>query len=114
MAVAVTAGDSFESGKPVALFGFRPGGNLITPFYSVTRDGQRFLLSTDRRDTGDRPAHRCGQLDRGCEAVTTAAGPTRLLDVMRSHTWPPFLRSRHLERCPFRLGPRCHGLRDTE
>jgi hypothetical protein len=46
MAVAVTAGDDFESGQPVALFGFRAGGNLITPFYDVTNDGQRFLLST--------------------------------------------------------------------
>lgn len=46
MAVAVKGGASFESGAPVALFEFRPGGNVITPYYAVTRDGQRFLLST--------------------------------------------------------------------
>ena len=46
MAVAVNAGASFEAGAPVALFGFRAAGNLITPYYAVTGDGQRFLLST--------------------------------------------------------------------
>ena len=46
MAVAITGGASFEAGAPVALFEFRAGGNLITPYYCVTRDGQRFLLST--------------------------------------------------------------------
>ena len=30
----------------MALFDFRPGGNLITSYYSVTADGQKFLLST--------------------------------------------------------------------
>ncbi|MEK6322704.1 MAG: protein kinase [Acidobacteriota bacterium] len=46
MAVAVKGGASFEAGAPVALFEFRAGGNLITPYYSVTSDGQKFLLST--------------------------------------------------------------------
>jgi hypothetical protein len=47
MAAAVKSGASFfESGKPVALFEFRAGGYLITPYYDVTRDGQNFLLST--------------------------------------------------------------------
>jgi len=46
MAAPVTSGTSLEVGTPVALFEFRAGGNLITPYYSVTRDGQRFLLST--------------------------------------------------------------------
>jgi Tol biopolymer transport system component len=46
MAVAVRGGASFEAGVPAPLFEFRAGGNLITPYYSVTRDGQRFLLST--------------------------------------------------------------------
>ena len=46
MAVAVTGGASFQAGVPVPLFEFRAGGNLITPYYCVTSDGQRFLLST--------------------------------------------------------------------
>jgi len=46
MAVAVKSGPNFEAAAPVALFEFRAGGDLITPYYSVTRDGQRFLLST--------------------------------------------------------------------
>ena len=46
MAVAVKGGTSFEASAPVPLFEFRAGGNLITPYYDVTRDGQRFLLST--------------------------------------------------------------------
>jgi hypothetical protein len=46
MSVAVKSGPSFEAGTPAALFEFRAGGDLITPYYSVTRDGQRFLLST--------------------------------------------------------------------
>jgi hypothetical protein len=33
-------------GTPVALFEFRPSSNLSTSYYFVTRDGQRFLLST--------------------------------------------------------------------
>jgi Tol biopolymer transport system component len=46
MAAAVKGGASFEAGAPVTLFEFRASGNLITPYYSVTSDGQRFLLST--------------------------------------------------------------------
>jgi hypothetical protein len=46
MAVAVKGGASFEAGAPVALFEFRAGGNLITPYYDVTKDGKNFLLST--------------------------------------------------------------------
>ncbi|HJZ81546.1 MAG TPA: hypothetical protein VKD91_14415 [Pyrinomonadaceae bacterium] len=46
MAVEVKPGKNFEASAPVPLFEFRPGGNLITPFYDVTRDGQRFLMST--------------------------------------------------------------------
>ncbi|MGH9579764.1 MAG: TolB family protein, partial [Terriglobales bacterium] len=46
MAAPVTSGTSLEVGRPVALFEFRAGSNLITPYYSVTKDGQRFLLST--------------------------------------------------------------------
>jgi hypothetical protein len=47
MAVAATVGATFEAGPPVALFEFRTSGN--SPFsnsYSVSNDGQRFLLTT--------------------------------------------------------------------
>ena len=46
MAAAVKSGASFEASAPVSLFEFRAGGNLITPYYAVANDGQRFLLST--------------------------------------------------------------------
>jgi eukaryotic-like serine/threonine-protein kinase len=46
MAVAVKGGASFEASPPAALFEFRPAGHAIHPYYSVTGDGQRFLLST--------------------------------------------------------------------
>lgn len=46
MATAVQGGSSVTTTAPVALFEFAPGGNLITPYYTVTSDGQRFLLST--------------------------------------------------------------------
>jgi eukaryotic-like serine/threonine-protein kinase len=46
MAAQVKGGASFEAGTPAPLFEFRAGGFLTTPYYSVTRDGQRFLLST--------------------------------------------------------------------
>ena len=46
MMAEVKSGASFESAAPVALFEFRAGGNSVTPYYDVTRDGQKFLLST--------------------------------------------------------------------
>ncbi|MGH9845456.1 MAG: hypothetical protein ACREEM_42635 [Blastocatellia bacterium] len=47
MAVAVKGGASFEAGSPAPLFEFRTGSNnLTTPYYSVSSDGKRFLLST--------------------------------------------------------------------
>src|SRR5262245_580055 len=46
MAAQVKVGASFEASMPAPLFEFRAGGNVITPYYDVTRDGQRFLLST--------------------------------------------------------------------
>ena len=46
MVTSVTTGTNFEAGVPVPLFEFRPGGSLITPYYAVTKDGQRFLLNT--------------------------------------------------------------------
>ncbi|HEU4390075.1 MAG TPA: hypothetical protein VFV34_19895, partial [Blastocatellia bacterium] len=44
MAVTVKRGPSFEAARP--LFPFRPAGTRFLPFYSVSGDGQRFLLST--------------------------------------------------------------------
>src|SRR5262249_34501865 len=46
MVAPVKAGASFDAGTPTPLFEFRAGGFLGTPYYSVTKDGQRFLLST--------------------------------------------------------------------
>jgi Tol biopolymer transport system component len=46
MAASVKGGASFEAGMPAPLFEFRAGGNIVTPYYDVTRDGQKFLLST--------------------------------------------------------------------
>jgi serine/threonine protein kinase len=46
MAASVKGGESLDVGTPTPLFDFRAGGFLGTPYYSVTNDGQRFLLST--------------------------------------------------------------------
>jgi Tol biopolymer transport system component len=46
MAAQVRGGASFEASAPAPLFEFRAGGFQPIPYYSVTRDGQRFLLST--------------------------------------------------------------------
>jgi Tol biopolymer transport system component len=46
MAAAVEPGASFAASPPTPLFEFRPSGPLITPYYAVTPDGRRFLLST--------------------------------------------------------------------
>jgi eukaryotic-like serine/threonine-protein kinase len=46
MAVPVKIGAGFDAGTAAPLFEFRAGGNLITPYYDVTRDGQKFLLAT--------------------------------------------------------------------
>ena len=46
MAAAVERGTSFAAGPPRPLFGFRPSGPLITPYFSVAPDGQHFLVST--------------------------------------------------------------------
>ena len=47
MAVAVKGGAGFEASAPAPLFEFRSGSNnQVTPYYSVTSDGNRFLLST--------------------------------------------------------------------
>src|SRR5262245_62593771 len=45
MAAPVTSGTNLEVGSPAPLFEFRASGPIITPYYSVNRDGQRFLLS---------------------------------------------------------------------
>jgi hypothetical protein len=46
MAAQVKGGASFDAATPAPLFEFRAGGFLRTPYYSVTSDGKRFLLST--------------------------------------------------------------------
>ncbi len=46
MTAAVERGASFAAGAPTPLFEFRPSGPLVTPYYGVTPDGRRFLLST--------------------------------------------------------------------
>ncbi len=55
MAVPVEGGTSFATGASVALFEFRPGGRLLTPYYSATADGKRFLLSTIVETDGAAP-----------------------------------------------------------
>jgi len=46
MAASVKGGASFDVGAPEPLFEFRASSLQSVPYYSVTRDGQRFLLST--------------------------------------------------------------------
>ena len=46
MAAPVQGGANFEAGVSTPLFEFRADSNLITPHYDVTRDGEKFLLST--------------------------------------------------------------------
>jgi hypothetical protein len=46
MAAAVVGEESLAVGAPVALFEFRSGRLLDQPYYSVDRDGQRFLLNS--------------------------------------------------------------------
>src|SRR5262245_3472419 len=45
VATPVTDSANLAVGPPVPLFEFRPSSSPIVPFYSVSRDGQRFLLS---------------------------------------------------------------------
>ncbi|MGE0101224.1 MAG: protein kinase [Blastocatellales bacterium] len=46
IAVPVLEGATLEKGAPASLFEFRTGGNVANTYYDVTRDGQRFLVST--------------------------------------------------------------------
>jgi hypothetical protein len=46
MAVEVTAGERFEAGTPRALFQMRLALDWDLNHYSVTADGQRFLVTT--------------------------------------------------------------------
>jgi len=46
MATPVTDSANLALGAPMTLFEFRLSSSPIAPFYSVSRDGQRFLLST--------------------------------------------------------------------
>ena len=45
MSAPVTDSANLAMGAPMTLFEFRPSSSPIAPFYSVSRDGQRFLLS---------------------------------------------------------------------
>ena len=62
MAVEVKSGPpdgrqdaSFEVGPPRALFGFRSGSLVPFPPYTVSADGQRFLLNTIVDESGGAP-----------------------------------------------------------
>jgi hypothetical protein len=55
MSVAVSDAESFSTGAPVSLFEFRAAGTLMTPYYSVTPDGKRFLLSATVEVDGSAP-----------------------------------------------------------
>jgi Tol biopolymer transport system component len=56
MAVEVKSGTSFEVGAPRALFEFRSGSAIPTNGpYTVTADGQRFLLNTLVDESGGTP-----------------------------------------------------------
>ena len=55
MAVSVNSAAAFEAGTPAPLFEFRASGNLITPYYSVTHDGQHFLLATTQESESAAP-----------------------------------------------------------
>ena len=55
MAVSVNSAATFEVGTPAQLFEFRASGNLITPYYSVIRDGQHFLLATTQESESAAP-----------------------------------------------------------
>jgi eukaryotic-like serine/threonine-protein kinase len=53
IAVDVKTGATFERGQPRVLFEFRPGGPFTS--YTVTADGQRFLLNTIVDESGGAP-----------------------------------------------------------
>jgi serine/threonine protein kinase/Tol biopolymer transport system component len=58
MAVPVAEGKNFDAGAPVALFQVsprEPTGTSEQAFYDVSRDGQRFLINMEARQTGVEP-----------------------------------------------------------
>ena len=55
MSVAVSDAESLTSGALQKLFEFRAAGTLMTPYYSVTPDGKRFLLSATVEVDGSAP-----------------------------------------------------------
>jgi Tol biopolymer transport system component len=58
MAAPVTEGTNFDAGAPVALFRANPREPTATTeqaFYDVTRDGQRFLINTQVKQTETAP-----------------------------------------------------------
>jgi serine/threonine protein kinase len=58
MAAPVTEGANFDAGAPIALFRASPREAAATSeqaFYDVSRDGQRFLINTEARQTAVEP-----------------------------------------------------------
>jgi hypothetical protein len=58
MAVPLTAGTNFDPGAPVALFqanAREPAATTEQVFYDVARDGQRFLINTEAKQTEAEP-----------------------------------------------------------
>jgi len=55
MAVPVEAGTTLTTGSPAALFEFRAGGGLLTPYYFPTADGQRFPVCSIVETAGATP-----------------------------------------------------------
>jgi Tol biopolymer transport system component len=55
MATPITPGTGAIGGPAVKLFSFPAGGHLVTPYFSVTKDGTRFLLSKLVQHGGETP-----------------------------------------------------------
>ncbi len=77
MAVEVKSGPrggkqeaSFEAGPPRVLFEFRSGSVVPIAPYTVTADGQRFLLNTIVDESGGAPLTVVAQLDGGVAAMS--------------------------------------------
>jgi Tol biopolymer transport system component len=55
MATSIVPDSGAIGGPATKLFSFAAGGHLVTPYYSVTRDGKRFLLSKLVQHGGETP-----------------------------------------------------------
>jgi len=74
MATPVTDSANLALGAHMTLFEFHPSSSPIAPFYSVSRDGQRFLLSTIVETEATAPL---------TMVVTWAAGPRNKRGIQR-------------------------------